>query len=181
MSNPKVKIPIMLSRWRVEYKGAYGRWEDQRHFPSRGAAVAFAQERRDEDPSTLTDWRVVDTQPDAEDERAPIVVHSCDDQAHVFVPHNLRLYDYVPGVGPIAANSLVRERSRPEPKPWHLAKVAEIWALTIDGVTKPYLVTIDADFVLRFTPPLTRLTGRYPLDFDRITAGRRIWSEGDES
>ena len=83
MSNPKVKIPIMLSRWRVEYKGAYGRWEAQRHFPSRGAAVAYAQERRDKDPSTLTDWRVVDTQPDAEDEHAPIVIHSCDDQARV--------------------------------------------------------------------------------------------------
>ena len=83
MSNPKVKIPIMLSRWRVEYKGAYGRWEAQRHFPSRGAAVAFAQERRDEDPSTLTGWRVVDTQPDAEGEHAPIVDHSCADQARV--------------------------------------------------------------------------------------------------
>ena len=176
MSKPKVKIPIMLSRWCVEHKGAYGRWEAQRHFPSRGAAVAFAQERRDEDPSTLTGWRVVGTQPDAEGEHAPIVVHSCADHVHASVPHNLRLYDYVPGEG-----LFIRERSRPEPKPWHLAKVAEIWALTIDGVTKPYLVTIDADFVLRFTPPLTRLTGRYPLDFDRITAGRRIWSEGDES
>ena len=83
MSNPKVKIPITLSRWRVEYKEAYGRWETQRHFPSRGAAVAYAQERRDKDPSTLTDWRVVDTQPDAEDEHDPIVSHSCADQARV--------------------------------------------------------------------------------------------------
>ena len=113
MSNPKVKIPIMLSRWRVEYKGAYGRWEAQRHFPSRGAAVAFAQERRDEDPSTLTGWRVVDTQPDAEGEHAPIVVHSCADHVHASVPHNLRLYDYVPGEG-----LFIRERSRPDPKPW---------------------------------------------------------------
>ena len=110
MSNPKVKIPIMLSRWRVEYKGAYGRWEAQHHFPSRGAAVAYAQERRDEDPSTLTGWRVVDTQPDAEDEHAPIVVHSCADHVHASVPYNLRLYDYVPGEG-----LFIRERSSPEP------------------------------------------------------------------
>ena len=64
MSNPKVVFEPVLGRWRVEYKVAYGRWEAQRHFPSRGAAEAYAQERRDKDPSTLTDWRVVDTQPD---------------------------------------------------------------------------------------------------------------------
>lgn len=175
MSEPKVVFEPVLGRWRVEYKVAYGRWEAQRHFPSRGAAVAYAQERRDKDPSTLTDWRVVDTHPDAEDEHAPIVIHSCDDHAHVFVPHNPRLYDYVPGEG-----LFIRERSRPEPKPrpWKEAKPGEVWVLTRWGTAEPFLVT-GGEFI---TADLAVIVD---LDDDSITAGHRIWPEpngsGDES
>ena len=68
-------------RWRVDVAAPVKQWVPHALFNSRESAEAYAQERRDEDQSTLTDWRVVDMQPDVEDRRAPIVDHSCDDQA----------------------------------------------------------------------------------------------------
>ena len=75
-------------------------------------------------PITPSRHRVVDTQPDVEDRRAPIVVHSCDDHLHASVPHNPRLYDYVPGEG-----LFIREGSRPEPE---AVRVGDETPLTLD-------------------------------------------------
>ena len=62
----------------------------------------------------------------------------------------------------------------PEPKPWEEAKPGEVWVLTRWGTAEPFLVT-GSEFI---TADLAVIVD---LDDDSITAGRRIWSEGDES
>ena len=108
MSNPKVVFEPVLGRWRVESRTRQSdEWQTEVYASTLEEAREVAQEKTNHDLDGA--YRVVDTQPDAEDEHAPIVVHSCADHAHVFVPHNPRLYDHVPGEG-----LFIRERSSPE-------------------------------------------------------------------
>ena len=64
--------------------------------------------------------------------------------------------------------------AHPEPKPWEDAKPGEVWVLTRWGTAEPFLVT-DGEFV---TADLAVIVD---LDDDSITAGRRIWPEGEAS
>ena len=82
MSNPKVVFEAVPSRWRVENRIRDGKWVGDQCFPTLAAATIYAQKWLDDNPDGYA-YRVVDTQPDAEDEHAPIVDHSCDDQARV--------------------------------------------------------------------------------------------------
>ena len=82
MSNPKVVFEAVPSRWRVENRIRDGKWVGDQCFPTLEAATVYAQKWLDNNPDSYA-YRVVDTQPDAEDEHAPIVDHSCDDQARV--------------------------------------------------------------------------------------------------
>ena len=166
MSEPKVVFEAVPSRWRVENRIRDDKWVGDQCFPTLEAATVYAQKWLDNNPDAYA-YRVVDTQPDAEDEHAPIVIHSCADHVHASVPHNPRLYDHVPGEG-----LFIRERSRPEPKPrpWEEAKPGEVWVLTRWETAEPFLVT-GSEFI---TADLAVIVD---LDDDSITAGRRIWAE----
>ncbi|HLS01623.1 MAG TPA: hypothetical protein VK054_06525 [Beutenbergiaceae bacterium] len=85
--------------------------------------------------------------------------------------------------------------AHPEPKPWHDAKPGEAWALTIDG-TEHLAQTItgriaiyphdaDPEFFIPTLIPANTIGDIWehtwsPSD-QRITAGRRIWPEPEES
>ena len=62
--------------------------------------------------------------------------------------------------------------AHPEPEPWEEAKAGEVWILTRYGAEEPFFVTGG-----EFTS--TDLAVATDLDDPRITAGRRIWPEGD--
>ena len=61
----------------------------------------------------------------------------------------------------------------PEPRPWEAAKPGEVWVLTRWGTAEPFLVT-GGEFV---TADLAVIVD---LDDDSITAGRRVWPEGED-
>ena len=82
MIDPKVVFEAVPSRWRVENRIRDDKWVGDQCFPTLAAATIYAQKWLDNNPDGYA-YRVVDTQPDAEDEHAPIVDHSCDDQARV--------------------------------------------------------------------------------------------------
>ena len=80
--HPKVVFEPVLGRWRVEYRTQWtDEWQTHRYHHTLEGACEVAQEMTNNDFDGV--YRVVDTQPDAEDEHAPIVDHSCDDQARV--------------------------------------------------------------------------------------------------
>lgn len=60
--------------------------------------------------------------------------------------------------------------AHPERKPWHEAKEGEVWLLTLPNSTQAWFVN-GAYF--QSTKTLTNIA----LDYERITDGRRIWSE----
>lgn len=62
----------------------------------------------------------------------------------------------------------------PEPRPWEEAKPGEVWVLTRWGTAETFLVT-GSEFI---TADLAVIVD---LDDDSITAGRRIWPEGEAS
>ncbi|SDG22759.1 hypothetical protein [Microbacterium sp. 77mftsu3.1] len=57
--------------------------------------------------------------------------------------------------------------AHPESKPWHDAKIGEVWILTIDGDESP----------VAFRPGLASHMDGRRADVDHATAGRRIWPE----
>ena len=61
----------------------------------------------------------------------------------------------------------------PKPRPWEEAKPGEVWVLTRWGTAEPFLVT-GSEFI---TADLAVIVD---LDDDSITAGRRIWPEGED-
>lgn len=63
--------------------------------------------------------------------------------------------------------------AHPEPKPWEDAQPDEIWVLTIDGYSAPYL--------RNWCGTWTNSTSNVYVGDGAITAGRRIWPEGGES
>ena len=63
--------------------------------------------------------------------------------------------------------------AHPEPKPWEEAKAGEVWILTRYGAEEPFFVTGG-----EFTS--TDLAVIVDLDDDSITAGRRVWPEGED-
>ena len=70
--------------------------------------------------------------------------------------------------------------AHPEPKPWEGAEPGEFWILTVDEKTNPYKIWTDTQRVRRFERverPYTAIS----LNDPRITAGRRVWPEGEAS
>ena len=69
--------------------------------------------------------------------------------------------------------------AHPEPKPWHAARpdCDEIWVLTIHGCEQPVYVTEFGG------EPAFQVPGGETISLHResITAGRRIWPEGEAS
>lgn len=70
--------------------------------------------------------------------------------------------------------------AHPEPKPWHDAKPGDVWALTVDGEESAFYPSKSLD---RAFTPVKPESGRTAVSFDsfEITAGRRIWPDGDAS
>ena len=69
--------------------------------------------------------------------------------------------------------------THPEPKPWEGAEPGEFWILTVDEKTNPYKIWTDTQRVRRFERverPYTAIS----LNDPRITAGRRVWPEGED-
>ena len=69
----------------------------------------------------------------------------------------------------------------PEPKPWLEAKPGEVWALTYAGIEETAWV---ADFTWGAPPRFRQFKNLLNPIFtndDSITAGRRIWPEGDDN
>ena len=69
----------------------------------------------------------------------------------------------------------------PEPKPWHDAKPGEVWALTYAGIEETAWV---ADFTWGAPPRFRQFKNLLNPIFTNdkhITAGRRIWPEGEAS
>ena len=67
----------------------------------------------------------------------------------------------------------------PEPKPWEDAQPGEFWILTVDEKTDPYKIWTDTQRVRRFERverPYTTIC----LNDPRITAGHRVWPEGED-
>ena len=70
---------------------------------------------------------------------------------------------------------------QPEPKPWLEAKPGEVWALTYAGIEETAWV---ADFTWGAPPRFRQFKNLLNPIFtndDSITAGRRIWPEGDDN
>lgn len=63
--------------------------------------------------------------------------------------------------------------AHPEPKPWHDAKPGEVWALTVDG--REFAGDVDSDMEVRCHERQDYIH----IESTAITAGRRIWPEGD--
>ena len=63
--------------------------------------------------------------------------------------------------------------THPEPKPWDTAQPDEIWVLTIDGYSAPYLRNWRGTW--------TNSTSNVYVGDGAITGGRRIWPEGEAS
>ena len=69
--------------------------------------------------------------------------------------------------------------AHPEPKPWEDAQPGEFWILTVDEKTDPYKIWTDTQRVRRFERverPYTTIC----LNDPRITAGHRVWPEGED-
>ena len=69
--------------------------------------------------------------------------------------------------------------AHPEPKPWEGAEPGEFWILTVDEKTNPYKIWTDTQRVRRFERverPYTTIC----LNDPRITAGHRVWPEGED-
>ena len=64
-------------------------------------------------------------------------------------------------------------QAHPEPKPWDAAQPDEIWVLTINGYSAPYL--------RNWCETWTNSTSVISVGDGTITAGRRIWPEGKTS
>ena len=62
--------------------------------------------------------------------------------------------------------------AHPKPKPWDAAQPDEIWVLTIDDYSAPYLRNSYGTW--------TNSTSDVYVGDGTITAGRRIWPEGDD-
>ena len=62
--------------------------------------------------------------------------------------------------------------AHPKPKPWDTAEEDEIWVLTIDGYSAPYLRNGYGTW--------TNSTSDVYVGDGTITAGRRIWPEGED-
>lgn len=69
--------------------------------------------------------------------------------------------------------------AHPESKPWHDAKPGDVWILTVDGAESAFHPSKSLD---RAFTPVAPETGRTAVGMDsfEITAGRRIWPEGDK-
>ena len=82
--------------------------------------------------------------------------------------------------GPSIRYFAAHPESEPEPKPWEEAKPGEVWALTYAGIEETAWV---ADFTWgappRFRQFKNLLTPIFTND-KHITAGRRIWPEGED-
>ena len=63
-------------------------------------------------------------------------------------------------------------QAHPEPHPWEAAQPDEVWVLTIDGYSAPYLRNGYGTW--------TNSTSDVSVGNGTITAGRRIWPEGDD-
>ena len=71
-------------------------------------------------------------------------------------------------------------QAHPEPKQWEDAQPGEFWILTVDEKTDPYKIWTDTQRVRRFERverPYTTIC----LNDPRITAGHRVWPEGEAS
>ena len=80
-----------------------------------------------------------------------------------------------PGLRYFAAH----QQPEPEPKPWEDAQPGEFWILTVDEKTDPYKIWTDTQRVRRFERverPYTTIC----LNDPRITAGHRVWPEGED-
>ena len=80
----------------------------------------------------------------------------------------------------IVADRYFAAHQQPEPKPWEDAQPGEFWILTVDEKTDPYKIWTDTQRVRRFERVERPYTTIY-LNDPRITAGRRIWPEGEAS
>ena len=63
-------------------------------------------------------------------------------------------------------------QAHPKPKPWDTAEEDEIWVLTIDGYSAPYLRNGYGTW--------TNSTSDVYVGDGTITAGHRIWPEGED-
>lgn len=70
--------------------------------------------------------------------------------------------------------------AHPEPKPWHEAKDGEIWALTVDGLDLVFKVG-EVSFIQLHISRDENPIVQPEFTSNRITAGRRVWPEGDGS
>jgi hypothetical protein len=69
--------------------------------------------------------------------------------------------------------------AHPEPKPWHDAKPGEVWELTIGAGVRRVFVHDDESAAIGDRAAITPDGKFVELDSPDITAGRRIWPEGD--
>ena len=67
----------------------------------------------------------------------------------------------------------------PKPKPWEDAQPGEFWILTVDEKTNPYKIWTDTQR-LRWFERVERPYTAIRLNDIRITAGRRVWPEGED-
>lgn len=69
-----------------------------------------------------------------------------------------------------------REYFAQEPKAWESAKAGEVWALTMGRDVQAFVFSEN-----RWWPLYRNATALDPLEILTVTAGRRIWPEGDQS
>ena len=70
-------------------------------------------------------------------------------------------------------------QAHPEPKPWEGAQPGEFWILTVGEKTNPYKIWTDTQRV-RWFERVERPYTAISLNDPRITAGRRVWPEGED-
>lgn len=89
----------------------------------------------------------------------------------------VRAADYVVYLSGVQVDAL-REFFRAERKPWEYAKDGEVWLLTVNGDTGPFIAYDDALMGLVYT---ASNGSRIQSNDDQITAGERIWPKGEPS
>ena len=147
------------------------------------ALRAFFQAERDQE---LGRWRdpenpnvVVYLVPDQDDGYGRVVWVL--DEAEMVSMTVLDDWEHTASPGPADRYFAAHPLPEPEPKPWVDAKPGEVWALTYAGIEETAWV---ADFTWG-TPPRFRqfknLLNPIFTNDKHITAGRRIWPEGEAS
>lgn len=146
------------------------------------ALAEFFQHKRDEE---LGRWRwpenpeyVVYLKPKADDRLGRAVYVFNERSGEGFWCWEADITRSIPGITHDPLVHAVRAffEAHPETKPWHDAKPGEVWVLTANGDTGPFITRLTPAMTVHFVAGNDTV---FVAESDEITSGRRIWPEVD--